>query len=281
MWKNRLCIGTSGSFGLPLNEQIELFCKIGFDGFFTDWLSGGGIKECRKLADSLGMIYQSVHAPFHYAEKMWHKSDEADAAVDDLIACLRDCAEGGVPIAVMHAYIGFGPASPTPEGLENYGRVVAEAERLGVKIAFENTEGEQFLAALMENFGGSDAVGFCWDSGHEMCYNRSVDLLALYGKKLICTHLHDNLGIKDFGGKITWRDDLHLLPFDGIADWKEVAARLDREGYCGELTLELTRSSKPGRHENDIYAKMDITDFLAEAYKRACKIAAMRKNGAC
>ncbi|HHW24503.1 MAG TPA: sugar phosphate isomerase/epimerase family protein [Bacillota bacterium] len=281
MWNHRLCIGISDSFGLGVPEQLELFYEIGFDGFFTGWWRGCPIKEWRQLADSLGLLYQSVHAPFGYAAKMWEKTDEADAAVEDLLACLHDCAENRVPIMVMHAYIGFDPAEPTEAGLEVYGKVIAEAERLGVKIAFENTEGENFLEALMRHFASSPAVGFCWDSGHEMCYNRSVDLLALYGKKLICTHLHDNLGIKDFGGKITWRDDLHLLPFDGIADWKEVAARLDREGYCGELTLELTRSSKPGRHENDIYAKMDITDFLAEAYKRACKIAAMRKNGAC
>ena len=48
-------------------------------------------------------------------------------------------------------------------------------------------------------------------------------MLALYGEKLICTHLNDNLGIKDFEGKTTWHDDLHLLPFDGIADWNKIA----------------------------------------------------------
>lgn len=280
MWKHKLCLGTSGSFGLSVPEQIKLFKEIGFDGFFTGWSRGCGIKEWKVSADELGMIYQSVHAPFHYAAKMWRRSEEADAAVDDLLACLRDCAENEVPVMVMHAYIGFDSSTPTQEGIEIYGKVVAEAERLGVKLAFENTEGEPFLAALMEHFGDSEAVGFCWDSGHEMCYNRSVDLLALYGKKLICTHLHDNLGIKAYDGTITWHDDLHLLPFDGIADWQGIAARLEREGFTGELTLELSTVSKPGRHENDIYAKMDIVDFLAEAYKRACRVAALRGGSA-
>ena len=83
MWKHKLCLGTSGSFGLSVPEQIKLFKEIGFDGFFTGWSRGCGIKEWKASADELGMIYQR-HAPFHYAAKMWRRSEEADAAVDDL-----------------------------------------------------------------------------------------------------------------------------------------------------------------------------------------------------
>lgn len=90
MWNHRLCIGISDSFGLGVPEQLELFYEIGFDGFFTGWWRGCPIKEWRQLADSLGLLYQSVHAPFGYAAKMWEKTDEADAAVEDLfsLACM-------------------------------------------------------------------------------------------------------------------------------------------------------------------------------------------------
>lgn len=44
---------------------------------------------------------------------------------------------------------------------------------------------------------------------------------ALYGDRLLCTHLNDNLGIKDYTGQITWRDALHLLSFDSIGNWQE------------------------------------------------------------
>ena len=129
----------------------------------------------------------------------------------------------------------------------------------------------------MEYFKDNKNVGFCWDSGHEMCYNRSQDLLALYGDRLIATHLNDNLGIKDFGGRIFWHDDLHLLPFDGIADWDNIAERLDRCGFDGIMTFELNLNSKPDRHENDEYRRMPIEEYVAEAYKRACRVAAKRK----
>jgi len=129
---------------------------------------------------------------------------------------------------------------------------------------------------LLEHFKDNDSVGFCWDSGHEMCYNYSKDLLALYGDKLIATHLNDNLGISNFGGRIYWTDDLHLLPFDGIADWDGIAKRLDRCGFNGIMTFELNIRSKPDRHENDIYTKMTIEEYIAECYKRACRVAVKR-----
>ena len=177
---------------------------------------------------------------------------------------------------VAHAFIGFTSHNPTAFGLKNFERVVAEAERLGVKVALENTEGEEYLAALMAHFAGCNAVGFCWDTGHEMCYNHSQDMLALYGDRLLCTHLNDNLGIRDFGGNITFIDDLHLLPFDGIADWADIASRLNRCGFDGILTFELNTKSKPNRCENDPYGRMDIRQYFTQAYMRACRVAALK-----
>ena len=130
----------------------------------------------------------------------------------------------------------------------------------------------------MDAFRGEKNVGFCWDSGHEMCYNHSKDMLALYGDRLLGTHLNDNLGIRDFGGKITYIDDLHLLPFDGIADWDDIARRLDRCGFDGPLTFELSVMSKPGRRENDVYRKLSPEEYIAEVYKRACRVAAKMKG---
>lgn len=180
---------------------------------------------------------------------------------------------------VAHAFIGFLKHQPTQEGLENFERMVREAEKLGVRIAFENTEGEEYLAALMEHFRGNSTVGFCWDSGHEMCYNHSKDMLALYGDRLLGTHLNDNLGIRDYQGRITFLDDLHLLPFDGIADWQKIADRLNQHGFDGILTFELLNFSKPNRHENDAYQQMDIHEYLTLAYMRACRVAALKMRG--
>ena len=126
---------------------------------------------------------------------------------------------------------------------------------------------------LMEHFKGNDVVGFCWDSGHELCYNHSQDLLAKLGDRLLITHLNDNLGISRFDGKVFWTDDLHLLPFDGIADWDDNIRRLAKAQPLDILNFELGIYSKPGRHENDIYTQMSLEQYFTEAYKRACRIA--------
>lgn len=276
MYNMLLCLGTGTRFEIGIKEQIKLFKDTGFEGFFVNWENGMDVKAIKEYADELGMIFQSIHAPFGGAAAMWVEGTEGENAVNTLLLCLDDCAKNGVPIMVCHTIIGFDKHSPNEVGINNYRKIVDRAKELGVKIAFENTEGEEYLKAVMEAFSCYDNVGFCWDTGHEMCYNKSKDMMALYGSRLLCTHLNDNLGIKDYGGNIIWTDDLHLLPFDGVADWKGIVERLNSYGYDGILTFELIKKSKPERHDNDIYEKMTVEEYVAEAYKRACKVAMLK-----
>ena len=277
MRDKKLCLNTSPQHGLPVEEQIRRIGEAGFDGFFTAWEPGAPVERWARQAEALGLEYQSIHAPCAHVAEIWREGPAGDAAVDELRSCLADCARWNVPIMISHAYIGFDgePCAPTDLGVERFGRLVRDAEACGVRIAFENTEGEPYLAKLLESFADSPAVGYCWDSGHEMCYSHSRNLLALYGGKLICTHLNDSLGVRDHAGRISPLDDLHLLPFDGIADWKKLAGRLSACGYQGPLTFELKPHSQPGRHENDVYARMDIRDYFAACYVRACRVAAL------
>lgn len=271
----RLCLGLSQQFPVSEIDQIRLFRQVGFDGFFSGWPAECSIARLRKAADEEGMIYQSIHAPFHRMRCMWYPDDETETAVSELIGCLRDCADNGVPLMVAHAFIGFEDHEPTEAGIENFTRVVREAERLGVQIAMENTEGEEYLDALMQAFRDSPAVGFCWDTGHQLCYNPDTDMMARYGDRLLGTHINDNLGVRDFGGRTFWHDDLHLLPFDGIADWRENAKKIRESGFAGPLTFELNTISKPDRRENDPYGRMPLEDYLTQAYIRACRVAAL------
>lgn len=275
MWKRKLCLATSGQFARPVDEQIRLFAAAGFEGFFTGWTPDEDIARYAATARAENMLYQSIHAPFTRMAEMWRGDESGDGALAELIACLRVCADNAVPIMVAHAFIGFKEHAPTEIGVERFVRLAREAETLGVRLAVENTEGEEYLAAVMDACRDIPAVGFCWDTGHELCYNHSRDMTALYGDRLIATHLNDNLGIRDFGGEITYIDDLHLLPFDGIGDWDGIARRLNECGFSGPLTFELNTLSKPNRHENDGYAALPLEQYLALAYGRACRVATL------
>lgn len=279
MYKRKLCIGLLGGLGISDEEQLRLIKQTGFDGFFTGW-SPEGNQTHRALADELGLEFQSIHAPFTNAAKMWRGGEGEALACAELISCVDTAAEVGVPIVVIHPYIGFEKqATVTRSGLDAFRRVVEHAAGKRVRIALENVEGEEYLSALMEEFADCPNVGFCWDTGHEQCYNRGKDMMALYGARLIATHINDNLGVSRYDGSIFWTDDLHLLPYDGITDWENVARRLNRYGYEGMLTFELSRGSKPHRHDNDKYGRLTTEEYFAEAYARACRLCAAVLRG--
>ena len=267
-----LCLCLSRNWG-PLEASLDLLAETGWNGWFSVWRPGDDFRPATSHAASCGLFVQSLHAPWGKAADLWGDDDaKGEASVRELCDCLHSAADIGAPFVVVHAWIGFTPTAPTAAGLARFARVADEAERVGVAVALENTEGEEHLDALLNHFSAHPAVGFCWDTGHELCYNRGRDLMAPYGDRLLGTHLNDNLGISDPSGPTTWLDDLHLLPFDGIADWPGIAKRLAQSGFAGPLTFELNRDSKPGRHENDGYGAMPLRDYLIEALDRARRV---------
>ncbi len=272
--KYKYAINAMGSAHLPPDGHVKLLAEVGWDGFFTGW-NAEKTPLWRAAADRYGMIYNSIHAPFNNVSAMWQEGDVGIHVGNMLISCLEDCAKHDIPIMVLHPFIGFEDHIPTEVGIENFGRVIARADALGIKLGFENVEGEEYLTALFEAFGSHPSFGFCFDAGHELCYNRGKDMLAVYGGKLCHTHLNDNVGVT--GADIFWTDDLHLVMGDGIADWEDVMHRIRACNYQGVLTCELTLANKPGKNTHDGYAAMPIKDFYALALSRMKSIGEMGK----
>lgn len=274
--KRKICINLNPGFkDVSFEDCLDAMKAAGFDGVFTGWTPGDMVRRAAIIREK-GLYFQSVHAPFNKAHKPWEEGEEGEAEIDSLIECIRECSEAGVPIVVIHPIIGMDRHNPTDLGIERFGRLVKEAEKLGIMLAFENVEGIEYLEKIIAELGSSPAVGYCWDTGHEMCYNGSMDVPALFGDKLICTHLNDNLGQTD-PNVITWLDDSHLFPFDGIADWQGIADRLDRINYAGELTFELTIASKPGKNTHDIYKDLTLDSYFKLVYDKAVQFAQLLK----
>ena len=275
MWKQKIGISIAKKYDIPMAEVVKMLKTIGFDAISPEWENDKSLEEIVIVAKENNMVVQSLHAPFMNASKLWNMDENVSTpAKAEIIEAIEACAKYEIPILVMHTWIGFDYKFDANLLCFNvFDEIVVAAQKDGVKIAFENTEGQEFLFALMNRYNDNKKVGFCWDSGHEMCYNYSNDLLEKYGNRLIMTHLNDNLGISDFDGNIIWTDDLHLLPFDGIADWDYNVERLKKANKLEILNFELNRGSKPDRHENDTYRKMSLELYFTEAYKRACKIA--------
>jgi len=275
MWKQKIGISIGNHYDIPTPELVRMLSRIGFDAISPEWEPGGDLEEIVSAAGDCALSVQSLHAPYRQAASLWSDDEFLyTEGLEQLMEAVDDCVLLHIPTLVLHTWIGFDyEFNPGELYFGNYDAVVNYAAQKGVQIAFENTEGEEYLYALMEHYRDNPNVGFCWDSGHELCYNRSRDLLADLGDRLIMTHLNDNLGISRHDGYIFWTDDLHLLPYDGIADWEDNIARLRRARKQEILNFELNITSKPGRHDNDCYAQMPLEQYFTEAYKRACRIA--------
>lgn len=264
-----LGINTFPNFSLPQTDQLDCIKNAGFGAFFADW-APSLTEQVANRAAQLGLIQQSIHAPFsgqYKVSHLWSGGEEGDFVRNALIDCLEDCARFDIPVMVIHPFIGFHDHTPTQTGLDNYERIVDRAEKLGVTLGFENVEGEEYLAAIMDRFRDRRHVGFCFDTGHQMCYNRDTDMLSLYGDRLVHTHINDNLGVR--GEEITFYDDIHLLPGDGVADWSEIMRRIRDTGYGGILMSELNYLPRVFEDTSyPHYTHLSEEQFIVTAYQR-------------
>ena len=168
---SKLVLSTGLGFDLDTVEQIKIMSEVGWEGFFSGWCPGEDLEAYAKTADEHKMFYQSVHAPFGNVDTLWDSVELGDKYADEQIECIKQTKAVGVDLVVAHAIIGMEKCTPTSLGLKRFERIFNAAENYGVTVALENTEGEIYVEALMKEFGSSDRVRFCIDTGHEMCYN--------------------------------------------------------------------------------------------------------------
>ena len=256
--------------GEDVTQQLAHLARVGFDGFFTLW-EHDFIEKWANAAARHGLFYQSIHAPYLEAGKLWQAGEDGERVMRELLACLQDCARFDIPIMVAHAFMDFVDVPPTEIGFARHARVLEEAEHLGVTVAFENLVRAGDLAALMQKFRTVPCCKFCYDSGHEHCFNVGEDMLALYGDRLCHTHLNDNLGVIDptLPPVEVPYNDLHLLPGDGTQDYADVMRRIESTPYEGLLCFEIKLRNVAGRHDHDAYMRLPIEEFYALALKRA------------
>ena len=147
MWKQKIGISIGNSYAIPTTEVVKMLAQIGFEAISPDWKRGIDLTDVISTARECGLAIQSIHGPFHGAAALWSEDEAVSGpAIAELLEALEDCRRFAIPVIVMHTWIGFDYAqTPNETGLRNYGILVEKAKEYGVRIAFENTEGEEFL----------------------------------------------------------------------------------------------------------------------------------------
>lgn len=252
----------------PLPQVLQLLQKAGFSAVSPVWALEA---ELSTITES-GMVIQSLHAPPRGIPLLWQPDEAASRELlETMLRCIDRCAQFQIPTLVVHGWQGLHYTFPTqPLYFDHFDRILDYARAQGIRVAFENLEGEEYLKALMDRY--PDAF-FCWDCGHEHCYPHKLDFLQEFGQRLIMTHLNDNLGTRDPAGLPAAPDDLHYLPMDGNLDWDRCICRLAGASRQDTLNFELKIATRdPG---DDRYSRMPLEQFIAEAGYRARKIAQM------
>ena len=245
----------------PWREQLRLIAQTGFDYTFFDWDEEKDTSAVADFARGEGLLIDSLHAPFGGINAFWQDTAQGADYHALMLRIIDECAAADIHKLVMHTTVGNHPPQTCALGFVRYRTMCDHAREKDVHICFENLEPfphlHEIMAAIDDPFHG-----FCWDCGHNLCYTPHVDMMALYEKRLMCLHLHDNFGVTQ-PGNIDFRDDQHMLPFDGVLDWDWVARKIVHSGYTGPLTFEYS-SRTARRHADKPYEV-----FLQTAMDRA------------
>ncbi len=236
----RLC-KEAGFSVLDLNMCSMLRRQTELNG--DDWIKNA--EEIRNEAEKLGITFSQSHPPYRPFKGSRFKSTEEKECFDELThRAIHVSSILGVKWAVMHPVTEIETAEFNLEAdlaanHENFDKVVEQAAKENVGIAFENMcdrdnrrrfgATAEELIALVDSYKGAP-VGICWDTGHgHRVYTNQIPALEKMGSHIKALHINDNFG----------QDDLHLLPFLGTIPWEKVMKTLTQIGYEGDLVYEI------------------------------------------
>lgn len=226
----------------------KLLREAGFTHTFLTWgYQDEGIRDVA-AANAAGLTVETLHAAYGGVNEIWTDTLAGVSRMEFFLSCVRATAMVGVKTMILHLSSGDAPPPPSEIGLRRYERICKEAERLGVKVAFENLRKVEYLQYIFDHID-SPARAFCFDCGHENLYDGGNGVLERFSSALAAVHLHDNFG----------KHDDHLIPFTGTIDWETLCGRLRAVGFNLPVTLELKAPSGG-------------LPFAKEAYAAACEI---------
>lgn len=205
------------------------------------------------LCKELGFKIIFAHLGYQNINSIWVEGEEGDKLVDRYKMNIKSCKENGIPMVVMHLTSKKIAPAYGEVGLNRIRKITEYAKELGIKVAFENTKIKGYLEYILGNIK-DDNVGICFDVGHYHVHFDDEFNFEFFKDRIFAVHIHDN----------DKSDDLHLLPFDGTIDWKDVINKLQKNNYSGPVTMEICYGCD--------YLNMPIEDFYKIGYERGIEL---------
>ncbi len=228
-------------------DSLRLIKEVGFEAICIkmDIFSDSPSIKIDEYYNS-GLRIENAHLDSRGTSKIWTPGVAGEEIAQKYIDQFKRCREYGIKIGIAHVTWGERAVHPTsPVGLERFRRIIDAAEKNDVKVAFENSVYPGHLRYVLDNID-SPYAGFCFDSGHRNAFSPDEDYFADYSERLYAMHMQDNDG----------RRDLHLIPFDGCADWPSIISDISKtELYKRCVILETSGFPKrecPGMSAEEI-----------------------------
>ena len=238
-------LASAVGWGFPTWNQAEMIALLKtFDirriQIFRNRQKNIPAVDIRRPVNDAGLTISSLHA-FFGPDHDLSLTDEADRrhSVENLT---REAdyvlALGGRLVVVHPGCAECGGTSADPDRVAALARSTEElarvAESMDILFSLENLphgmvgDDMAVLRKIVETID-SPHLGLNYDCGHSNLTSDSITVLDQAGPRIVSTHIHDNLGLKDD----------HLPPGFGNVDMDAVCRGLARHGYRGEFTLEL------------------------------------------
>jgi sugar phosphate isomerase/epimerase len=268
-----LSIGTTFNYNIPLKEQLPMIKAAGFthvslgggDIEHSGYLYAAGQKNLKSLLAEHDLRVCSVHAPFRSNVDI---SSPDPVPARAALALLKKCVDAAEALGA--GTVIFHPGSDqagNPERRKEIlaGQVVKLIGHIGsrdIKLAAENLRSDIINEILSHSLDliPDSKYGLCFDTSHDNLTSRPMGLLLMYGPRMVTTHISDNRGEKDD----------HLLPFEGVIDWKKFCGIFARISYPGPFLLEVEMRES---------AFKDPREFLREAFTRGKKLLSFAGKG--
>jgi len=183
---------------------------------------------------------------------------------------IRLLGEIGVKVIVIHPGGWYENQSGKEERINNSIRSLVQitsfAKSHNVKVAVENLPSgfiaddtstlQRIIEETRKETGLNGSIGICLDTGHANLTNNLVDYLKYFSRDILTMHIHDNHGNNNIDPRNAG-DDKHLLPGNGIIDWKMFFDNLDKS-YNGGFIFELISK----KDEYSLKSDEEITEVL-------------------
>lgn len=250
---------------LSILDKFKLLKDLGFDGVELETPNSLPMKEVLEARDKTGLLIPGVVCGATWRSQLSHADPAVRAKGVELVKqSLNACKQyGGTTVLVIPGVVGaetsYGDAYKRSQ--EEVKKLLSEAEKTGVKIAFENVW-NNFLLSPVECARFVDEinhpmVGWYFDVGNVVRYGWPEHWIEALGKRIL------KLDIKEYSRKKqfeegTWKGfDVELL--EGDCNWPAVNAALNKIGYSGWGSAEV-----PGGDRNRLRVISEKMDEIAK-----------------